>query len=102
VATDIPADRLPGLIEAAGSQKAKVAAVGFTPPDYNDGWSSGYPIPNVIKIQAAVRRLIRPTAVTTSTQPEPDGIGGPTATSRAPATARPATSGPKPACATAG
>jgi polyisoprenyl-teichoic acid--peptidoglycan teichoic acid transferase len=102
VATDIPAGRLPGLIEAAGGQPARVAAVGFTPPDYNDGWSSGYPIPNVVKIQAAVRRLTRQTAVTTSTQPEPDGLGEATATTRAPSGSRPAQNRPRPACATAG
>ena len=42
VATDIPASRLPALIEAAGDQPVKVATVGFTPPTYNSGWSSGY------------------------------------------------------------
>ena len=40
VATDIPASRLPALIEAAGDQPVKVATVGFTPPTYN---SAGHP-----------------------------------------------------------
>ncbi|HXP14772.1 MAG TPA: LCP family protein, partial [Actinomycetes bacterium] len=41
VATDIPASRLPGLLEAASDQPVKVTTVGFTPPGYNVGWSSG-------------------------------------------------------------
>ena len=102
VATDIPADRLPGLIEAAGGQTAKVTAVGFTPPTYNAGWSSGYPVPDELKIQSAVRRLTRQTAVPTSTRPEPDGLGGATATTRAPGASRASRDRPKPACATAG
>jgi polyisoprenyl-teichoic acid--peptidoglycan teichoic acid transferase len=102
VATDIPADRLPGLIEAAGGRASSVAAVGFTPPAYNDGWSSGYPIPDVVKIQAAVRRLTRQTAVPATTRPEPGGLDGATATTRPPSTSRAPRNRPRPACITAG
>jgi len=100
VATDIPASRLPALIEAAGDQPIKVATVGFTPPTYNIGWSSGYPIPNVPKIQSAVRRMTSQAAATTPTTANPDGLGGTTATTRAPATGGGSTK-PKPACTTA-
>jgi LCP family protein required for cell wall assembly len=100
VATDIPASRLPSLLEAAGDQPVRVAAVGFTPPAYNDGWSSGYPIPDVPKIRNAVRRLTRPAAVTAATGAEPDGLGGATPTTRAPAARRTGSPGRKPACST--
>ncbi|MGH3100142.1 MAG: LCP family protein, partial [Thermoleophilia bacterium] len=73
VATDIPASRLPALIEAAGDQPVKVATVGFTPPTYNVGWSSGYPIPNVHKIRSTVQRLTREAAVAPTTSVDPDG-----------------------------
>ncbi|HZA81143.1 MAG TPA: LCP family protein, partial [Actinomycetes bacterium] len=87
VATDIPASRLPTLLEAAGDKPVKVATIGFQPPTYNSGWSSGYPIPDVAKIQSAVRRMTRPAAdTTTTTRADPDGIGGVTSTTRAPAT----------------
>ena len=102
VATDIPAARLPSLLEAAGDQPVKVATVGFTPPAYNVGWSSGYPIPNVHKIHSTVRRLTRPTAVTATTGADPDGLGGATATTRAPSGDRSASSKRKPACDTVG
>jgi polyisoprenyl-teichoic acid--peptidoglycan teichoic acid transferase len=101
VATDIPASRLPGLIEAAGDQPVTVAAVGFTPPTYNIGWSSGYPIPDVLKIQGTVRRVTSPAPVTTTTTANPDGLGGATATTRAPATGGATSSKRKPACTTA-
>jgi LCP family protein required for cell wall assembly len=101
VATDLPANRLPGLLQATGDKPVKVAAIGFTPPTYNRGWSSGYPIPDVPKIQAAVHRLTRPAAdTTTTTRPDPDST---TATTRAPATR--GTSANRqhgPACTTAG
>jgi polyisoprenyl-teichoic acid--peptidoglycan teichoic acid transferase len=100
VATDIPASRLPALIEAAGDQPVKVAAVGFTPPTYNIGWSSGYPIPNVPKIQNAVHRITSQAAATTPTTANPDGLGGTTATTRAPATGG-GSAKRKPACTTA-
>jgi polyisoprenyl-teichoic acid--peptidoglycan teichoic acid transferase len=89
VATDIPASRLPSLIEAAGDHPVRVATVGFTPPTYNIGWSSGYPIPDVAKIQRTVHRLTRQTGTTPTTraQPEPDALGS------APTTRAPATSG---------
>jgi polyisoprenyl-teichoic acid--peptidoglycan teichoic acid transferase len=101
VATDIPAGRLPSLVEAAGDRRATVATIGFTPPTYNSGWSSGYPIPSVPKIQNAVRRMLGHTAATTTTV-TPDG--GVTASTRAP----PASAGDratprrKPACTTVG
>jgi polyisoprenyl-teichoic acid--peptidoglycan teichoic acid transferase len=101
VATDIPASRLPSLLQAADDQPIRVAAVGFTPPGYNSGWSSGYPIPNVSKIQSAVRRLTRPTPVTATSRAEPDGLGGATPTTRAPSASR-RTGGRKPACGTLG
>ena len=101
VATDIPASRLPALIEAAGDKPVKVATVGFTPPTYNSGWSSGYPIPDVDKIQSAVRRMTRPAAVTTTTRADPDGLGGATSTTRAPASRSSSSAQRKPACGTA-
>ena len=105
VATDIPASRLPGLIQAAGDKPPKVATIGFTPPTYNRGWSNGYPIPDVPKIQRAVQRLTSPARATTTstTRPDPDGLGGATVTTRAPATSGTSASGQRgPACSTAG
>jgi LCP family protein required for cell wall assembly len=106
VATDIPADRLPGLIEAVGGRAAAVAAVGFTPPNYNAGWSSGYPIPDVTRIQSAVRRLTRETPVPATTRPERLDGAPPTTrapgASRAPGVTRPAQERTRQACTTAG
>jgi polyisoprenyl-teichoic acid--peptidoglycan teichoic acid transferase len=104
VATDVPASRLPGLIEAAGDQPVRVAAVGFTPPTYNSGWSSGYPIPDVAKIHSAVRRLTRPSqaGATATTRSEPDGLNGVTGTTRAPSTREGGSSRPRPPCGTVG
>jgi polyisoprenyl-teichoic acid--peptidoglycan teichoic acid transferase len=102
VATDIPASRLPALIEAAGDQPVKVATVGFTPPTYNSGWSSGYPIPDVPKIQRTVRRMTSQAVVTTTTVADPDGLGSATSTSRAPAGSGSGSSRRKPACTTSG
>ena len=105
VATDIPASRLPSLIEAAGDHPVKVATVGFTPPTYNIGWSSGYPIPDVAKIQRTVHRLTRqtPTTPTTRAQPESDALGSAPTTTRAPATSgNAAADRRKPACAITG
>jgi hypothetical protein len=106
VATDIPAGQLPSLIEAAGDHPVRVATVGFTPPTYNIGWSSGYPIPDVAKIQRTVHRLTRQTATTTPTtsaQPESDALGSAPSTTPAPATGGNAASGRrKPACAITG
>jgi polyisoprenyl-teichoic acid--peptidoglycan teichoic acid transferase len=59
IATDIPASRLPDLLEAAGGRRARVSTVGFTPPTYAAGWSAGYPIPDVPLIQRTVRKLLR-------------------------------------------
>jgi hypothetical protein len=81
------------------------SSVGFTPPTYNSGWSSGHPIPDVIKIQSAVRRLTRPSqaGVTTTTRSDPDGNGGTTATTPPPTTITSGSSSKRrPACATAG
>jgi LCP family protein required for cell wall assembly len=102
VATDIPASRLPVLMEAAGDQPVKVSAVGFTPPTYNIGWHSGYPIPNVAKIQTTVRRMTGPSPATTTTRAGSDGLGGATATTRAPASDRSSSSRRGPACTTVG
>jgi LCP family protein required for cell wall assembly len=100
VATDIPANQLPALIQAAGDKPIRVTTLGFTPPTYNSGWSAGYPIPDVPKIQSAVRRITRPAAVTATTQASPDGLGGVSSTTRAPATRSPSSNRPKPACGT--
>jgi LCP family protein required for cell wall assembly len=100
VATDIPATRLPALVEAAGDQPIKVAAVGFTPPTYNIGWSSGYPIPDVPKIHRAVRRLTSQAVVTTTTSADPDGLGSATSTTGAPAGNGGSSSRRRPACTT--
>jgi LCP family protein required for cell wall assembly len=95
VVTDIPAGRLPGLIEAAGGQQPKVAAIGLTPPTYNAGWSSGYPIPDVPRIQRAVQRLLNLAPATTV---PPNGRA--TGTSAPPTTAGDRATAPKrkPAC----
>ena len=100
VATDIPANQLPALIQAAGDKPIRVTTLGFTPPTYNSGWSAGYPIPDVPKIQSAVRRITRPAAVTATTQASPDGLGGVSSTTRAPATRSSSSNRPKPACGT--
>jgi polyisoprenyl-teichoic acid--peptidoglycan teichoic acid transferase len=87
VATDIPASRLPSLIQAAGDHPVKVATIGFTPPTYNRGWSNGYPVPDVAKIQRAVHRLTSQAPATTpTTRADPDGLGSAPATTRPPAT----------------
>jgi polyisoprenyl-teichoic acid--peptidoglycan teichoic acid transferase len=104
VATDIPASRLPSLIEAAGDHQVRVATVGFTPPNYNSGWSSGYPIPDVARIHSTVRRLTRPSqaGATATTRSDPDGLNGVTSTTRAPSSGQGGSSRPKPACGTVG
>jgi LCP family protein required for cell wall assembly len=101
VVTDIPANRLPVLVQAAGDKPITVASVGFGPPNYNIGWSSGYPIPDVHKIRATVRRMTSQTvAAPPTTVAVPDGLGSATPTTRVPASR--GRSGPKPACSTAG
>jgi polyisoprenyl-teichoic acid--peptidoglycan teichoic acid transferase len=103
VATDIPAGRLPSLIQAAGDQPVKVATIGFTPPTYNSGWSNGYPIPDVAKIRRAVHRLISPARATTpTTRANADGLDGTTPTTRPKATSGTSSTGRGPACTTAG
>jgi len=99
VATDIPSARLPGLLEAVGDQPVKVATIGFTPPTYNSGWSTGYPIPDVTKIQGAVRRMLRPAP--TATTVAPDGVTGTTTAPRRGA-GQTASARRKPACTTVG
>jgi LCP family protein required for cell wall assembly len=102
VVTDIPANRLPVLVEAVGDNPVKVATVGFTPPTYNIGWSAGYPIPNVHKIRATVRRLTSQTvAAPPTTVADPDGLGPATPTTRARAGRGGSSSERKPACTTA-
>jgi LCP family protein required for cell wall assembly len=98
VVTDLPANRLPILIQAAGDQPIKVATVGFTPPTYNLGWSAGYPIPNIHKIQATVRRMTSQTLTPPTTNTDPDGLGPTTPTTRTPP--RRTNPQPKPACTT--
>jgi LCP family protein required for cell wall assembly len=90
IVTDIPASRLPGLLEAAGGRRARVSSVGFTPPTYAAGWSGGYPIPDVPRIQRTVRRMLRLPGATAG---KPGGGGtaadaGQTATTQARAPAR--------------
>jgi polyisoprenyl-teichoic acid--peptidoglycan teichoic acid transferase len=105
VATDIPASRLPSLIQAAGDHPVKVATIGFTPPTYNRGWSNGYPIPDVAKIQRAVHRLTSQAPATTpTTRADPDGLGSAPATTRPPATTGSGGTSSRrgPACSTAG
>jgi polyisoprenyl-teichoic acid--peptidoglycan teichoic acid transferase len=104
VATDVPASRLPALIEAAGDQQVRVATVGFTPPTYNSGWSSGYPIPDVVKIQSAVRRLTHPSqaGVTATTRSDPDGLGGVTSSTRSQGGGQSSSARRKPTCGTVG
>jgi LCP family protein required for cell wall assembly len=97
VVTDIPMGRLPGLLEAAGGQRPVVAAVGFTPPTYNAGWRSGYPIPDVPKIQSTVRRMTGQPDTPTTTTPGADGLDT-TATTRPPPTNRTTSPGPATAC----
>jgi LCP family protein required for cell wall assembly len=72
VATDIPASRLPALLEAVGGHRARVSSIGFTPPTYAAGWSGGYPIPDVSRIRRTVRRMLR---LPGATQPEQVGAG---------------------------
>jgi len=87
VVTDIPTSRLPGLLEAAGGRHAEVEAIGFTPPSYNAGWRSGYPVPDVPRIQGTVRRMTSQADTPTTTAPGADGLDAPAPT-RAPATTR--------------
>jgi LCP family protein required for cell wall assembly len=71
IVTDIPSSRLPGLIEAAGGRPVTVDAVGFTPPTYNAGWRSRYPVPDVPRIRGTVRRLTEGSAES-ATRARPD------------------------------
>jgi LCP family protein required for cell wall assembly len=71
VVTDIPVRQLPTLLRAAGGHRARTTSVGFTPPGYTTGYAAGYPIPDVQRIRATVRRLV---------------LRGGTATTRSPST----------------
>jgi hypothetical protein len=102
VATDIPASRLPSLLEAASDQPVKVTTVGFTPPTYNVGWSSGYPIPDVRKIRSTVHRLTREATVAPTTSADPYGVDGATTTTRASSGSSTSSAKRKPACTTVG
>jgi polyisoprenyl-teichoic acid--peptidoglycan teichoic acid transferase len=104
VATDIPASRLPGLLEAAGDQPVTVTTVGFTPPAYNIGWSNGYPIPDVHKIHSTVHRLTNQAAVAPTTSADPYGSDGATSTTRAPSSSGGSSTSAKrkPTCGTVG
>jgi LCP family protein required for cell wall assembly len=75
VATDIPAGRLPALLEAVGGHRARVSTVGLTPPTYTVGYSGGYPIPNVPLIQRTVRKLLRLPGATAPKQDAATGGG---------------------------
>jgi polyisoprenyl-teichoic acid--peptidoglycan teichoic acid transferase len=58
VVTDIPVRELPTLLQAAAGKQARTTTVGFTPPAYVTGYTAGYPIPDVHRIQAVVRKLL--------------------------------------------
>ena len=60
VVTDIPLDALPDLIELiARVDIAEALTVGFTPPEWIAGRTpSGHPIPDIVKIRAAVQQAI--------------------------------------------
>jgi polyisoprenyl-teichoic acid--peptidoglycan teichoic acid transferase len=77
VATDIPASRLPVLLEAVGGRRASVSTVGFTPPTYAVGYSGGYPIPDVPRIQQTVQRLLRLPGATPAKRGAGTGGGSP-------------------------
>jgi polyisoprenyl-teichoic acid--peptidoglycan teichoic acid transferase len=79
VQTDLPLDRLTGLIELADDTGVQVATIGITPPAFTDGYANGYPIPDVQRIRRAVRRAVRGPAPTTTTSPA-DAAAGPTTT----------------------
>jgi polyisoprenyl-teichoic acid--peptidoglycan teichoic acid transferase len=102
VVTDIPTSRLPDLLDAAGGQRVSVSAVGFTPPTYNSGWQTGYPIPDVPKIRAAVRRMTGVSQADTRPSTDETETSGSTSTTRARTPT--STTAPKdtPACAMAG
>jgi polyisoprenyl-teichoic acid--peptidoglycan teichoic acid transferase len=87
VITDIPTSQLPGLMEVAAGRRVTMAAIGFTPPTYNAGWQSGYPIPDVPKIQGAVRRLTGQPEGPTTTTLDADGSGATATTPARPADA---------------
>jgi len=91
IATDIPASRVPALLEAVGGRRARVSTIGFTPPAYTAGWSAGYPIPDVPLIQRTVRKLLRLPGATARQQDGTTTGGGPsqpTTTAKAPAKAQ--------------
>jgi LCP family protein required for cell wall assembly len=100
VATDIPAGRLPALLEAVGGRRGPISNIGFTPPTYTAGYSGGYPIPNVPLIQRTVRKLLR---LPGATAPKQDGgtTGGGTGAARTTTTVK-ASAAPQESCAVAG
>jgi LCP family protein required for cell wall assembly len=99
VVTDIPAAKLPALIEAAGAQRARVSTIGFAPPTYAAGWSAGYPIPDVPLIQRTVRRMLRLPGATVS---KPRGGNDATSTTGAAAGTRKASAQRPESCTAAG
>ena len=56
VRTDVPLDALPHLVELALTvSPERVVTIGFVPPTYVSGWTTGrYPIPNLSLIQQVV------------------------------------------------
>jgi polyisoprenyl-teichoic acid--peptidoglycan teichoic acid transferase len=82
VATDVPIDRLPDLLELAERQGVGLATVGFGPPDYAAGWVGGYPIPDVARVRATVRAMLAGRAASTVTRPGGGKAGAHPATSR--------------------
>jgi LCP family protein required for cell wall assembly len=74
VQTDLPLDRLTGLLQVADDTHVEVTTIGITPPAFTDGYADGYPIPDVPRIHRAVRRAVRGPA------PASAEVGGPPTT----------------------
>jgi polyisoprenyl-teichoic acid--peptidoglycan teichoic acid transferase len=89
VATDIPARRVPALLEAVGGRRVRVSTIGFAPPTYDAGWSAGYPIPDVPLIQRTVRKMLRLSGATAPKQGGTTGGGAAQTTSTVKASAPP-------------
>lgn len=62
VRTDVPLDALPQLAELAlAVSPERIVAVGFVPPTYTSGWTTGrYPIPDIPLIQQTVADALSP------------------------------------------
>jgi anionic cell wall polymer biosynthesis LytR-Cps2A-Psr (LCP) family protein len=90
VQTDLPLDRVTGLIQMAGDTGVSVTTLGITPPAFTDGYQNGYPMPDVERIRAAVRRLVAgPAAQGAPSTTGPDVAAGPTTSTLEGKTRRP-------------